>query len=221
MSLEKHRRILLFCCSQRIGNHSLCPRTRSVGESHSPRASDDNTVKAELHLFQFACGLPHNLFVVLSLRKLCTQPAALAWGTKDTGSRLQGTVKMMWPHCLWQTTGNSGCLNFCHSSQAGPRSGYWSTQFHSFCSSKGSHSGSQSLSSQGLLSPLWSRDPGTGPSSLALLTTSLFRQTILVSVVILCSAKGPMRQHFQGKEVSEAQSWFWWMHVHCFLASYL
>ena len=72
MALEKHGRISDFCWPQNIGNHRLCPRIRSVGESDSPGATADSTAKAELHVFQLACGLPHNLFVMLSLKKLTT-----------------------------------------------------------------------------------------------------------------------------------------------------
>lgn len=79
MALDKHGRISDFCWPQKIGNCGLCPRIRSAGKSYSPGATDDSTAKVELHLFQLACGLPHNLFVMLSLRKLTTQSQQQLW----------------------------------------------------------------------------------------------------------------------------------------------
>lgn len=79
MALKKHGRISDFCWPWKIGNHSLCPRIGSAGESYSPGAADDSTAKVELHLFQLACGLPHNLFVILSWRTLTTQSQQQLW----------------------------------------------------------------------------------------------------------------------------------------------
>lgn len=56
-----------------VGHRRLGVTDFVQAESHSPGATDDSTAKVELHLFQPACGLPHNLFVMLSLMKLTTQ----------------------------------------------------------------------------------------------------------------------------------------------------
>lgn len=68
-----------FCWPQKIGNCQLHPRIRSAGELYSPGPTDDSTAEVELHLFQLACGLPHNLFVMLSQRQLGTQSQQQPW----------------------------------------------------------------------------------------------------------------------------------------------
>lgn len=71
--------------------------------------TDDSTAEVELGLSQLACGQPHNLFVMLSLRKLAVRASSSFGFRGDIGHGLRGQQGRRDP-CADGSTGSPSVL---------------------------------------------------------------------------------------------------------------